>query len=204
MDPIESKVKNDILRYLVSAERHRSWPPLWIYTLYSYLGEVFILLAGIGIANPVLNYLNNDADSKREAGRNALIPFLVKFLKSDSAVFASLFLLVVWGLIKFYIRTEDLEKRCNLLRSCMTQCKGFSVQLHQALAEADPMPKLIVIQQKLSDLVERNVIERAWIFAPFAPGIGPAVDKECADLVGPYRGKWSKFDADDRRHHGER
>jgi len=202
MHAVEHKVRYEIVPYLVTAERLKLWPPLRIYILYAYLGEFFILLAGFGIAGPVMNFLN-PAGAQSSTGKNSVIDSLVHFLGSGYLLIAALSLLVAWGLLKFYIRTEELEKRCNLLRSCMRQCWAMAVDLRGAVAEPNPMPRLLHIQQKLSDLVERNIVERAWVYAPFAPNIGPDVERECEDLIGPFRGNWSNREADERGNDGD-
>lgn len=52
---VERKLRVEIAPYLVTAEYLWQWPPYLIYVVYSYLGEIFVLLTGFGIAKPMMS-----------------------------------------------------------------------------------------------------------------------------------------------------
>jgi len=194
MHAVERKLRYEMLPYLVTAQRLKAWPPMRIYATYLYAAELFVLLAGFGVATPVMRFLSGNPAGSGDAKQQTI----VEFLGSGYMAFLSLVLLVIWGLLKFYVKTEDLPKKCNLLQSCISQCAGFGVQIRRAVADPNPMPTLIVIQAKLSDLVERNVAEGAWPYDGPEPGIQSLVDQQYEDLVAPFRGNWNQIDADTR------
>jgi len=192
MGAIERKLRHEILPYLITAEHLRRWRPLRIYTFYVYAGEVFVLLAGLGIATPITRALA-DGKGSTSTGYSQLLDVL----GSGYMAAASIALLLIWGLLKFYVRTEDLPKRCNLLKSSIRQCSQLSFQVKQAVAKPDPMPSLISIQDKLSYLIDRSIAEDAWP-DPVFPDIDHEVDKYLTGLIAPHKANWQQFDSDER------
>ena len=158
--PIARKLRSQFCPYLVTARRLWRWRPLVVYGVYSYVGELFVLLAGFGLANPLMAFLSGQPSSGgREKGGGG--GSIVEYLSGSRFGWLAIGLLVVWGLAKFYVRTQDLEKRCSLARSYRRQCLQIEHALREALPAPNPMPALVTLQAKLSDLVDRSIAESA-------------------------------------------
>nr|VFK21205.1 MAG: hypothetical protein BECKLPF1236A_GA0070988_102922 [Candidatus Kentron sp. LPFa]VFK23595.1 MAG: hypothetical protein BECKLPF1236C_GA0070990_1000632 [Candidatus Kentron sp. LPFa] len=190
MHPIEQKLKDEICPYLVTARRLNRWGPYWVYLGYSYLGELFVLLAGLGISNPIMSFLS-DGQVKLESKDGTLIT-VVQFLNDPWAGGIALALLVMWALVKVYIRNENLAKRCSLLRSCQRQCIHLENQLMQLLPAPNPMKELINLQVKLGSLVEWNIVEESWRYGGPAPNINAQVNEYCSQLVSIFSAHWDQ------------
>jgi len=188
MHQVEHKLKYEIVPYLLTADRLRTWRPLRIYTFYVYFGEVFVLLAGFGLANPIMTFLTNGSVNNVTQASDKLT--VIHFLGSGYAALVGICLLLGWGVLKFYVRREELEKRCNLLKSCILQCAQFNAKLHRAVAEEEPMGELKEIDERMADLVVQNILERAWPYNGPEPGIQPLVDSYCDELIAPFKGRW--------------
>jgi hypothetical protein len=191
MHPVEHKLKYVICPYLITAQRLKKWRPMQVYTFYFYCGEIFVLLAGFGLANPIVAFLAH--------GELARIPeyssdpqTIIQFLGSGYSAALGILLLLTWGILKIYIRKEELEKRCNLLRSCLLQCSQFTIKVRSAIDQGNPMPALTDIHLKLSDLVERNSIERAWPYDGPEPGIQKIVNDYCDEMIAPFKEHWEE------------
>ena len=189
MHAIEHKLKYEIYPYLVTAQQLKKWRPLLVYNVYVYCGELFVLLAGFGVANPLMSALTGN-DVNKIAAASSSKQTVIQFLGSGYAALLAVVLLLVWGTIKFYVRREELEKRSNLLRSCILQCSQFENKVHNAVPHDDPMSELLDVQEKLSDLIERNIVERAWPFPGPEPGIQHLVDQQVDVLIEPFKRSW--------------
>lgn len=148
---VMQSLKVEICPYLVAARQLDKWTAYRVYTAYSYLGELFVLLAGFGVSNPVIAYLG---------GRqlpNGPRSQLAALLGGTWTGWTALVFLLVWGTTKFYISKEDLEKRCSLVRSYRQQCLKMETDLRKLLATAQPA--LPDFKSKLYDLVDRSINE---------------------------------------------
>jgi len=175
--------------YFVSAEQLRTWKPLWIYTLHRYLNEVFVLLIGLGFSHPILTLFANVG--RTETQRGDKVPALSSVLSPTWLVVLATVCLVLWGLLKFYIKTTNLEARCALTQSCRRHFRQLHLQLVRCLSEPNPIPKLTQIQEKVYEIVDRGIVEDAWPYNPIAPNISMEVKKKVEELVTRFGDKWS-------------
>jgi len=197
--PIERKLRIEICPYIVTSKHLRKWPPYFIYMAYSYVGEVFVLLAGFGFANPIMSFLTaGQAVAAKEAVEQE--PTIVKFLSGSDIGWISLILLLIWGLLKFYIKTEDLEKRCSLLKSYIQQCAQFEFRLIRALALEEPMDEVIKIHTKLMDLVDRNIAERSLLDTGIDSKFDDETKQYCDRLIAKYSDNWKQPPINDRNN----
>ena len=193
MHPVEQKLRTEICLYLVTVDRLWRWRPFWVYMAYVYCGEIFLILAGFGLANPVMTFLTGGQETGGQGKKPsdaAQQGTVLEFLGTGTAAVIAIFLLLLWGLLKFYVQQEDLVKRCSLLRSCRLQCAQLAHRMRNALANANPMDALIDIQTKLADLIDRNIIERAYSYDGFEPGSGLLIQAYCDNLVDFYSANW--------------
>ena len=187
---IERKIRAEFSPYLVTARHHHRWMPYRVYVGYAYLGEVCVALAGFGLATPV-SALIAHAQAAPEAGGVA-----------SNAVtglgWMSLALLLIWVVVKVYVHHERLDKRCSLRSSYGRQCRQMEEELLRALREDDPMPKLLTLQAKLNDLVDRSMAEDA-----ITDGVDRRRKQEweqyAEDLIVNYSGNWIVSDNTERR-----
>lgn len=196
-DAVERKLKVSFCDYLVTARHLNRSRDYRIYQAYCYFGEVFVLLAGFGIANPVMAFLSGGQPSP-ESGKG-YAPTVASFLSGTKFGVIALAMLVAWGLVKFYIRHEDLEKRCNLVSSYRRQCQQIEVELlSKVLPQTDPMPDLLQLQAKLSDLVGRNVAEGSIEDCGIDQRFKAEFDEYLKRLVDRFSDFWSPAPSLDR------
>jgi hypothetical protein len=187
--PIERKLRHEFCPYLVTARRLTRWTPYLVYTIYSYLGEVFILLAGFGLASPVMAFLagsSADPPGVKPGGGT-----IIETLSESRFGWVAVVILVAWGLVKLYVQTEDLGKRCSLAASYRRQCLQIEHSLRKALPASDPMPALIQLQAKLSDLVDRSIAENAIPDLGIDDSLRHEMDALCNRLVADFGGFWA-------------
>jgi hypothetical protein len=186
---IAQKLRTQFCPYLITARhlnRHHSY---LFYIAYSYLGEIFVLLAGFGLANPVMAFLSGGQSTRQVSGSNATT--VVDFLSSSVLGWVSLCLLVLWGLAKYYVRREGLEKVCTLVVSYQRQCSQIERAIREALSEANPMPKLIEQQRRLSDLVDRTIAEGAVPGNGIDESLKGESEDYCQQLVAEFFSHWA-------------
>lgn len=197
--PIERKLRVEICPYLVTARHLGEWTPYRVYTAYSYFGEAFVLLAGFGLSNPVITFLTGgQAPGVKSNPPPATESSIIEFLSSSNLAWVSVGLLMVWGLVKFYVRHEDLEKKCNLLISYRRQCSQLEFKLRQALANENPMPHLVELQTKLSDLVDRNIAEGSIPNFGIDGALSEQTKEYVDNLVRDFSGHWAAVPEQER------
>lgn len=186
-NPVERKLSDELIPYFVSADRLKFWPPYWVYIAHKYLNEVFVLLIGLGFSNPVLKFLTKGDG----AGANQSFgPNVAGSLPSKLLVVGTLSL-VAWGLLKFYIKTTNIETRCTLTQSSRRHFRQLHLQLMRCLSEKDPMPKLTQIQEKVYEIVDRSIVEDAWPYDPVAPHSEDETRNRVDSLVSRFGHNWS-------------
>lgn len=188
---VSDKLRDTIYPYIITADELRFWWPLVIYEFYAYTSELFVLIAGLGLHNPVVSWLNGGT-SPNIGTTTAATPqkSVLEFLGSDYFALIALVILCGWGLFKFFISREQLEKKCNLLKSFIKQCEQLSVAVENCLGQSDPMPELVAIHKKLSDGVSQNKSEGAWPSFIFKPGIDARVNELCNLAEARYGSQW--------------
>jgi hypothetical protein len=167
-----------------------------IYTIYSYIGEVFVLLAGFGMASPVMAFLAGD--ERTPPARKISDGTIAQFLGGSWMGYVGLSLLVLWGLMKYFVVHEDLEKRCSLLKSYRRHCAQLRERVRRVLQTSDPMPELIQIQMILESLVDRSIAERAIPDDPVDEKLKGTTEKYCNELIDGCRSYWTASPAQER------
>jgi len=193
--PIERKI-HDFSPYLVTARYHNKWFPYRVYVGYSYLGELAVLLAGLGLASPVSALIArasaapvaNSGTAAQSIGQLGWGAFL---------------LLVVWLCVKVYVQQESLEKRCSLLTSYRRQCRQIEFELGEALRASDPMPELIQLKARLRDLIDRSIAEDAIVGVGVDDRWSGEWERFSNDLITRHSANWSPAPNTDRRERKE-
>ena len=199
-NPVKRKLSSELIPYFISADKLRSWKPLWIYTLHRYLNEVFVLLIGLGFSHPILTFLSNFGVAESQSGKG---PTVTSVLSPTWLLVLATVCLVLWGLLKFYIKTTNLEARCALTQSCRRHFRHLQLQLVRCLSEPNPISKLTEIQEKIYEIVDRSIVEDAWPFNPIAPKISEEVKKKVDELVTRFGDRWSVPDDEELLRNGE-
>jgi len=189
MQAIKRKLERDILPYLESAERLTSWTPFRLYSLYFWLGELFVLLVGLGISHPALRLL---AAKNPEAASTAPNTPIIASLGEGLLFWIAVIGLLAWGLLKIYVVRNDLEKRCSLIRSNLKHFRQVRMQLSASLTKPNPMEELLKIHADLGDTINRMLGEDAWPWPrELAPDIEIVVTKEVERYVKTYAECWT-------------
>lgn len=183
---IERKIRRDFAPYLVTAREHHKWPPYWIYVGYSYVGELAMLLAGLGLATP-LSALATGTPGTDTAGVAGQLGGV------------SIVILVAWLTVKIYVQRQNLEKRCSLLTSYRKQCRDLERELELALDQEDPMPDLLRVQSKLRDLVNRSAAEEAIRHNGVDERLETQFDRFSSRLIHAYADNWRVQPGSQRR-----
>jgi hypothetical protein len=180
METIRRKLERDILPWLESAERLASWTPFRVYSVYFWLGEIFVLLAGLGFSHPAFRLLAPLAPEK--AGAAAGEP-IIAGLGEGVMFWLAVSGLVAWGVLKAYVVRHDLEKRCSLLKSSIKQFRQFRMQLGKVLEGKNPTDELTQLQESINETVNRMYGEDAW---PWPRGVAPGIEAEVACELERY------------------
>ncbi|MBU8975851.1 hypothetical protein JI752_006815 [Lysobacter sp. MMG2] len=159
----------------------------------AYVGELFLVLASIGLSNPLLKFLLGEAKAAEPATQSPL-----GYLLESRLGIIGVIALVIWLMVKVYVRRENLEKRCSLITSFISQSGQIELSVRSALSGPDPMPALNDVKLKLDDLVARNVAEGVFTQGVFAQYRGEA-DALCDSLVQDFSDYWAPPPPDDQR-----
>jgi hypothetical protein len=178
---VYGKLRDHLAPYIITAQRLGKWRPYTIYTTYSYLGEVFVLLAGMGVAHPVFAAF---------AGKGSGAEVSSTGPPSSAVGLISICLFLIWGLVKYYIRSEDLERKCSTLRKCRADFRSYEHRMRKALAEPLPMPALTELHREIGSLVDRQISEDVWPYPGPEPGISEIVIEFCNQLEREFGHIW--------------
>lgn len=190
MSQVEQKLRRDIIPWIESAEKLPRTRSYIIYSLYFWLGEVFVLLVGLGFSHPAFRVLAPQSFRQADASANQPI---INGLGEGILFWAAVGGLLVWGLLKIYTQRYDLEKRCSLMRSGVRQFRQFRSRLPDILQESNPLHRLTELQREINAQVNRMVGEDAWGWPRgIAPGINQYVDAEVKRYVDSYGGNWTE------------
>jgi hypothetical protein len=195
--PVEKKLRSQILPYLVMAEKLDEWKLIWIYTVYRYCGEFFLLVGGIGLSNPIINYLTGSSGVATDSASGTQST-IIGYLSGNPYAWIFIFLILAWGLVKFYVNQNDLEKKYTLAKSCQLQCRKCDKDMHDVLSQKNPIPDLDSIRTRISAVIDRNIIEDAWPFHSDDPSITKRVDEIAVQLVKKFQGEWEIVSGDER------
>ncbi len=189
MEAIKRKLERDIVPWLESAEKYTSWTLFRMYSLYFWLGELFVFLVGLGFSHPAFRVLAPQA--AKETGTPPGQPIIAS-LGEGIMFWLALIGLVAWGLLKVYVMKNDLEKRCSLIKSGVRQFRQFRRQLNTILQNANPMEGLLQLQEAINETVDRMNGEDAWPWPRgLALGIEALVAEEVDRYVREYADSWT-------------
>jgi hypothetical protein len=189
MEEIEKKLKRDIIPWLESVERLSSWTPFRVYSLYFWLGEIFVLLVGLGFAHPAFRLLAPQAVEVATTQSNQPV---IDSLGEGIMFFLAVVGLVAWGLLKAYVVKNDLEKKCSLIKSGLNQVIKIRIDLRTALQRPNPVKELEKLQRQINEAVNRMHGEEAWPWGRgWAPGIEATVERDVKQYISQYASSWT-------------
>jgi hypothetical protein len=188
MTQVEQKLRRDIVSWIESAERLTTTRLFIVYSLYFWLGELFVLLVGLGFSHPAFRVLAPQSIQKADTLGNSPI---ISGLGEGILFWVAVVGLLSWGLLKLYTQRNDLEKRCSLMKSGLRQFRQFRGRLPEILLETNPLDQLTELQREINAQVNRMVGEDAWPWRGPAPDIGPIVDTEVRSYVERYGDNWT-------------
>ncbi len=180
MEAIKRKLERDIVPWLESAEKCTSWTLFRIYSLYFWLGELFVFLVGLGFSHPAFRVLAPQAVKETETSPGQPI---IASLGEGIMFWLAVIGLVAWGLLKIYVMKNDLEKRCSLIKSGVRQFRQFRMQLNTVLQKSNPLEGLLQLQEAVNETINRVHGEDAW---PWPRGLAPRIDALVAAEVDRY------------------
>jgi hypothetical protein len=177
-DPIERKLSQIILPYLISAERLQRYTLYKTYGYYSLLNAYIAALVGFGLAPPLMKwYLELTGP-----GTNAKVPTNVGWV--------ALLLGFILVAVSVYYRNENVSTRYVLARTCRAELLDVSDELHTALQSSNPQSEIVVLQNKTVSIIKRyRTQHQSWPWDRFAPEIEQDVQRRVSDLKSQF-GPW--------------
>lgn len=192
--PVRRKLHRDILPYLVSARRLRTQWYCRLYVVFGYATDLIVALTAIGITTPLLR-LVGDAGATGAAGQQGATLAEVLATVPSWLYYPTGVLIILWILLRVAFTREDGQKRAVLARSCTQMLREVEAKLHRVLLKPDPMPELNeLLEKQIALIVDRNIQENAWPWAPFAPGIDEEVDADFVKLCERFESGWAPVD----------
>lgn len=187
--PVATKLRREILPWLISARRLRSQWFYWLHETFGYTTDGLAALAAVGLVPAAVAKLV----AAGEASPGASTGVAAAAFTGVSPTLAFLFSLVlgVWVLLRVVFARQEGQKRAVLAKSCARTLRAAHAELYKILIEPDPMPainKLYV--DRIWPTVDRTMQEDGWTFTGFAGGIEVEVENELAQLCQRFASGW--------------
>ncbi len=184
---ITRKLGNEIIPRLLQAEALPGWTSYRLYTAYALLGEVFVLLVGLGISHPAFRFLAPSATETASNGSDSIVSGLGEGISLWVAVVA----LLAWGLLKWYVVENSLAKKCSLIKSNKKHFAKARMDVETALQTPDPIPHLTIIQANINGFVDRLNGEDAWPWNTVSDELLHRAKDEADRLTRQYGHYWT-------------
>jgi hypothetical protein len=182
------KLSGELLPWMITGKRvGRQWF-VRLAGLYAYTGDLAAALAGLGIGAPLVAIIQG----KLPAGQNAVD--VLRGMLGPAWFYVGVIAALVWVVIRVVVQREDILNRAVLAREYARSLNSLYAQLFAALATADPMPQIIVIQKTVDDKVQDAIKNRVWPFDPPLPP-GSVIESDLKGVVDEIRSRFmSRWD----------
>jgi hypothetical protein len=151
------KVCNQLLPWLVASPRIKRQWFVGLSVGYGYLGDLGAALAGLGIGAPLIGVAQHGV----KAGSQ-----LTDVLGNGPWTWLGLIGLIAWAVVRLVVQREEVNQRATAARAFVAAMKSLSLELHMALFDADPMPKIVSIQQRIDAKIREANDAGVWPFSP--------------------------------------
>ncbi len=151
-------IRYQIAPYIIAAELLADVPEYTIYRLYTYVRSLLAAIVGLGIAPPILRYL--DTKTPELGGQ---VPSSEPFTISNVS-YVGLAALICLTAFWVYVNQYDLDKRAVLADSCIAQFKGFYLKLLRVITANNAGAELNSLSNEIATVVQRQIAEKAWTF----------------------------------------
>lgn len=152
-----TKVGRQLLPYLVASPRVKWQPFVVVSQGYAYLGDIAAALAGLGIGAPFIGAAQNGLSE----GVN-----LADVFGSGPWAWLGILGVIAWIFIRLYVQREDVNARATAARAFVVAMNSLAFELHTALDEREPMPRIIDIQKRINAKVQEAMDGQIWPFQP--------------------------------------
>jgi hypothetical protein len=175
-------------------EQLQSWTLIRLYNFHRYANQALTILIGVGIGGPFLNFLSNGNSQQGQSPA-------AQSLGSGGVFICSVMTLLAWGLFKYYLSSEEAEKKFNLIKTCQTRCNRFHQRCIDAIQTPDPMPVFEEVQQNISEIVNLCRGEGAWpgSWKPFPKNAQSQANATVDELIKDAKENVWKEDEQKRR-----
>jgi hypothetical protein len=190
------KLANELLPWLIGGQTLGKQWFVRLASTYNYIADIGAALAGLGIGSPIVKLMQGkaqDGENFFAVIRSALPPEWYAF-----AIVGGL----VYVVMRVIIQQQNVTARALLAREYSRGFKASYAQLLQALAQADPMPQILVIQKSVDDRVQDAIKNEVWPFEPLLPdnpAVRRRVNQDVVDFRTRYMGVWTPAPATEQR-----
>ncbi len=185
--PVKRALERDIVPYFISARKLRQQ---WFYRLhvaFGYTTDIAAAFAAVGVSLPVVDMFM--ATENPEKFQDALLQV------PNELFFPAVLILIFWIVLRVAFVREDGQKRAVLAKSNLQTLRLAEAKLPSALSNADPMPALTELLEKIiRPTVDSSIQANAWPWLPFAPDCGPETIRMVSELCQRYESDWSPVD----------
>ena len=174
-----NNIQHQIVPYIISADLLPKLPQYTLFRVYSYLRALLAGIVGLGIAPPVIAYLNRVAETSPQAGQTPVtVPPGLNYVAITAAILLTAFAI--------YVNQTNLDKRAVLADSCSAEFRGLYAKLLQLAARSD-VSQLDALSNQIATVVQRHIAEKDWVFEHvIAPGIAEQARSMTDDVLSRF------------------
>jgi hypothetical protein len=191
-DRVARKLRS-ILNRIEGRHRIRRHRDTIAYTLYAYGHEAALVVAGLGLSHPVVDFMARDLGDTEVATAN-MIESLSHYPLPLLALSGTL--LVFWILTRVTVNVGNLVTKVPLYRACARELGLVEATLDGVLSLPEPMAELDTIQRKAQEVVNRYYQVDGWPWPFEPPGAEKAVERKVARLCGQHGDNWVERSGD--------
>jgi hypothetical protein len=177
-DPsVVNNIRYQIVPYVISASMLPRTAEYTLYRFFCYVRAFLAGLVGLGVAPPLLIYLNKVAQQGSHLNESSLqVPGGLNYMAIAAAV--------VLMAISAYSAQTGLDKRAVLADSCSAEFRGHYAKLLTIVSEPDCRDKLDGLSNEIATNVQRHIAEKSWTFKDvIAPDIEQRTEELTDDLL---------------------
>jgi hypothetical protein len=158
------KLCNQILPWLISGRRLKRLWFVRVGAFWSYTGDLAAAMAGLGIGTPLVALTSGKKTLDGKTGLD-----VIREVFPGQLFYVGAIGLIAWVILRLVVQREDIVTRALLARDCVQSMRALRQQLWISLSDADPMPRITLIQKSIDDQVQNAIKNRVWPWEPLPP-----------------------------------
>jgi hypothetical protein len=178
------KLCHEILPWMIGGRRAtKQWFVLFA-TIYACGGEVATAVAGLGIGSPIVAPFQGKTTNENtfEAFRQAL---------QGPWFWIGVVALGLWLALRITVKQLNATDRALFARECNRTIQKLYIDLYDALADPNPLPKIVPIQEALRRVFREAIDKGVWPWDPLQPpNLEPELGRQVADIPAKFMRGW--------------